>query len=107
MSKTDPFSDTQNEMLLAAKGIGHSARIAIIPYLLRTNTCVIDDLTQELAHATISQHLRTLKDIGVIQGTVEDSRMSSCIDSARWAEIQPQFIELFNRFEAPPPDGWC
>ena len=109
VTKTDLFSDVQNEMALAAKAFAHPARIAIIQYLLRTNTCINGDLVQELglAQATISQHLRALKDIGVIQGTIEGSRMSYCIDPARWSEIKGQFDELFNQLEAPSPDGCC
>ena len=109
VTKTDLFSDVQNEMALAAKAFAHPARIAIIQYLLRTNTCINGDLVQELglAQATISQHLRALKDIGVIQGTIEGSRMSYCIDPARWVEIKGQFDELFNQLEAPSPDGCC
>lgn len=60
LSNTDLFSDTQNGMVLTAKAIGHFARIAITPYLLRTNTCVIDDLMQELAQGAISEHLWAL-----------------------------------------------
>lgn len=108
VTKTDLFSDIQNEIAVAAKAFAHPARVAIIQYLLRTNACVNGDLVHELglAQATISQHLRELKDIGIIQGTIEGSRISYCINPMRWNEIKTQFNEIFNQF-ASPSQGEC
>ena len=82
VTKTDLFTEAQNEIALAAKAFAHPARVAIIQYLLRSDTCINGDLVQELglAQATISQHLRELKDIGIIQGTIEGSRVNYCIN---------------------------
>lgn len=109
VTKTELFSDLQNDLAMAAKAFAHPARIAIIQYLLRTNACINGDLVQELglAQATISQHLRELKDIGVIQGTIEGSRVSYCINPVRWSEIKGQFIEIFDQFNPPLTDGCC
>ena len=73
VTKTDLFSDTQNGLATAAKAFAHPARIAIIQHLLKSNACINGDLVQELglAQATISQHLRELKDIGIIQGRLD------------------------------------
>ena len=105
VTKTDLFSDTQNEIALAAKAFSHPARVAIIQCLLKANACINGDLVQEvgLAQATISQHLRELKDIGIIQGTIEGSRINYCINPERWAEIKEQFNELFDQYM----DGTC
>ena len=105
VTKTDLFSDTQNGIALAAKAFSHPARVAIIQCLLKANACINGDLVQEvgLAQATISQHLRELKDIGVIQGTIEGSRINYCINPVRWAEIKKQFNELFDQYM----DGNC
>lgn len=109
VTKTALFSDVQNEIAVAAKAFAHPARVAIIQYLLKANACINGDLVQELglAQATISQHLRELKDIGIIQGAIEGSRVSYCINPVRWAEIKGQFNEIFNQFEAPTPHGCC
>lgn len=109
VTKTDLFSDVQNEIAVAAKAFAHPARVAIIQYLLKSNACINGDLVQELglAQATISQHLRELKDIGIIQGTIEGSRISYCINPVRWAEIKDQFNEIFNQFEAPLTGDCC
>jgi len=98
VTKTNLFSEEQNSMATAAKAFAHPARVAIIQHLLKTNACVNGDFVQELglAQATISQHLRELKDIGVIQGTIDGARVSYCINPVRWNEIKNQFIELFD-----------
>lgn len=78
VTKSDLFSDLKNDIAIAAKAFANPARVAIIHYLLKANTCINGDLVQELglAQATISQHLRELKDIGIVQGTIEGSRVS-------------------------------
>jgi predicted transcriptional regulator len=109
ITKTDLFTEQQNDIAIAAKAFSHPARVAIIQHLLEANSCINGDLVQELglAQATISQHLRELKDIGIIKGTVEGVRMCYCINPAKWSEIQNQFNEIFNRFEAPTSGDCC
>lgn len=104
VTKKNLFTEVQNDIAKAAKAFAHPARVAIIDYLLKTNACVNGDLVHEfgLAQATISQHLRELKEIGIIQGTIEGASVSYCINPTRWEEIKTQFNEIFNRFTAPP-----
>lgn len=108
VTRTDLFSEAQNQIALAAKAFDHPARVAIIQYLLRSNACINGDLVQELglAQATISQHLRELKDIGIIQGTIDGSRVSYCINPVRWQEIKSQFDEMFNQYN-PAQNDCC
>ena len=109
VTKTDLFTDVQNEIAIAAKAFANPARVAIIQYLLKSNACINGDLVQELglAQATISQHLRELKNIGLIQGTIEGSRISYCINPARWEEIKGEFNEIFNQFDTPSSGDCC
>lgn len=109
VTKKDLFSETQNDLALAAKAFAHPARVAIIQFLLKSNSCINGDLVNELglAQATISQHLRELKDIGIIQGTIEGTRVNYCIDPQRWEEIKRTFNGLFESFEAPSCDTNC
>lgn len=109
VTKKDLFTEAQNGIAMAAKAFAHPARVAIIQYLLKTNACINGDLVQELglAQATISQHLRELKDIGIIQGTIEGSRVSYCINPVRWREIKDQFNGIFNQFEDPSAERCC
>jgi predicted transcriptional regulator len=109
ITKTDLFSDVQNDIALAAKAFAHPARVAIVQCLLEANACINGDLVKELglAQATISQHLRELKDIGIIQGTIEGSRMNYCINRERWEEIREQFDTLFGQYRPSPSDDCC
>ncbi len=109
VTKSDLFTDTQNELALAAKGLAHPARIAIIEYLLKTNSCINGDLVNELglAQATISQHLRELKDIGIIQGTIEGTRVNYCINPQRWKIIREKFNQFFGKFNDPSTVDCC
>lgn len=102
VTKSNLFSDSQNEIANIAKAFAHPARIAIIQYLLKTNACINGDLVQELglAQATISQHLRELKDTGIIQGTIEGARLNYCINNTRWNEIKNIFNELFDQYQS-------
>lgn len=101
ISKTELFSDKQNELATVAKVFAHPARIAIIEYLLKLKACANSELIEELglAQATISQHLRELKDIGIIKGSVQGARISYCINPERWSEVQSMFQRLFQQFE--------
>lgn len=109
VTKTELFTDAQNDIALAAKAFAHPARVAIIEYLLKANACINGDLVEELglAQATISQHLRELKDIGIIDGSIEGSRVNYCINAPRWDEIKDQFNAIFEQFKSPSGDDCC
>lgn len=106
ITKTDLFTREQNELALMAKAFGHPARIAIIQYLLKANQCINGDLVQELglAQATISQHLKELKSLGIIQGTVEGTAMCYCINRETWERIATSFTSLFDQYN---PSSTC
>ena len=103
VTRTDLFTEEQNEISKIAKALAHPARVAIIDYLLKSNACINGDLVEELglAQATISQHLKELKNIGIIQGTIEGVSVSYCIHPQRWQELKNLFLGLFDQFNAP------
>lgn len=72
LTKSDLFTKAQNDMANMAKAVAHPARIAILQYLIKKNACVTGDLVSELglAQATTSQHLKELKNAGIIQGRI-------------------------------------
>lgn len=109
VTRTDLFSDVQNDIAITARAFSNPARVAIIQHLLSANACINGDLVNELglAQATISQHLRELKEVGIIQGTIEGTRISYCINPKRWEEIRNQFSELFNSYTAPAMGDCC
>lgn len=96
ITKTALFTKKQNEIASMAKALAHPARIAILQYLVKKNACVCGDLVDELglAQATTSQHLKELKNAGLIQGTIEGVSVCYCINPKVWNEYR----ELFNNF---------
>jgi DNA-binding transcriptional ArsR family regulator len=100
LTKTENFTVEQNELATIAKALGHPARIAIIQHLLKINSCICGDLVDEIALAqpTISRHLKELKAIGIIKGTIEGTSVNYCIDADKWREIQALFNGLFDTF---------
>lgn len=97
LTKDEIFTKEQNYFASIAKVLGHPARIAIIQNILKKNTCICGELVDEigLAQATISQHLKELKRIGIIQGTIEGTKVCYCINTRKWKEMQQQFEKLF------------
>ena len=96
-TKTDLFTKEQNELATMAKAIGHPARVAILQQLIKTNACICGDLVDELglAQPTISQHLKELKNAGIIQGTVEGTSVCYCINPKVWKQYRQFFNEFF------------
>ncbi len=101
ITKTNLFTEKQNQMALMAKVFAHPARIAILEHLVKSNACINGDLVMELglAQATISQHLKELKSLGLIQGTVEGASMSYCINGQVWLEVKKAFDDLFSGYK--------
>ena len=108
VTRSDLFTDEQNEIASLAKAFGHPARVAILMHLLKSNTCINSDLVQELglAQATISQHLRELKTMGIIVGNIEGVSVNYCISAKRWIEVKELFEGLFQQFNCDP-DSCC
>lgn len=100
ITKTDLFTAEQNEIAALAKAIAHPARVAILQYLLSANACINSDLVKELglAQATISQHLKELKEIGLIKGTIEGVSMNYCINKDKWKITQNLFNQVFESY---------
>ena len=95
-SKTMLFSDKQNELASIAKVLGHPARIAIIEHLIKVDSCICGDIVDELglAQSTISQHLREIRSIGILQGNIEGKSVCYCLDKERWEQLRSRF-EIF------------
>ena len=96
ITKSEIFTPQQNQIATIAKAFGHPARIAILQHLFKINSCICGDLVDVigLAQPTISQHLKELKNLGIITGTVEGTSVCYCIDQKYWKEP----ASLFNLF---------
>ena len=100
LTKTEIFTGKQNRIADLAKAFAHPARVAILQMLIAKKTCVCGDLVGELnlAQATVSQHLKELKRIGIIQGEINPPRVCYCINPPVWEEAQHAFGALFDTF---------
>ena len=80
-----------------AKALGHPTRIAIMQFLIKQQSCYFGEINEELpiAKATVSQHLKELKDAGLIQGEIETPKVKYCINRENWALAKQMFNKFF------------
>ncbi len=95
-TKTEHFTEKQNQIATIAKALGHPARIAIIEYLLKVNECICGDIVNELplAQPTVSQHLKELKNAGLIKGNIEGNAICYCIDELTFDILNAYFSNI-------------
>lgn len=105
-TKTDFFTEQQNELAVLTKALGHPARIAIIEYILKVDSCICGAIVNELplAQPTISQHLKELKNAGLIKGTIEGNAVCYCIDENGFEKIKGFFKHVTLHIEKKNTD---
>jgi ArsR family transcriptional regulator len=96
--KNKAYSLKQEQLARYAKALGHPARIAIMNFLASRDSCYFGNIYDELpiAKATVSQHLKELKDAGLIQGEIEAPKVKYCINRANWETAKQLFGEFFS-----------
>jgi DNA-binding transcriptional ArsR family regulator len=94
------ISNDQKKLARYAKAMGHPIRIYVLELLSNQSCCYSGDLSEILpiVKSTLSQHLKELKDAGLIQGEIEAPRIKYCLNKENWAEAQ----ELFKKFLKDP-----
>lgn len=107
-TKTAHFTDRHNEIATLAKALGHPARVAIIDYLLKVDACICGDIVNELplAQPTISQHLKELKNAGIIKGEIEGNSICYCIDEKNWNKFHKILDVFFDKYK-PRKNNCC
>lgn len=105
-TKTEHFTDKQNAIATLAKALGHPARVAIIDYLLKVDACICGDIVNELplAQPTVSQHLKELKNAGLIKGDIEGNTICYCIDEKSFDKLQSYFANISTKLEKKKKD---
>jgi ArsR family transcriptional regulator, arsenate/arsenite/antimonite-responsive transcriptional repressor len=100
-TKTENFTDKQNGIATLIKALGHPARIAILEYLIKVDTCICGDIVDELplSQPTVSQHLKELKTAGLIKGTIEGNSICYCINEKTITKLQDYFTLISNKLE--------
>lgn len=102
ITRTDIFSEDINKAAQLAKAFAHPARLTILRHLISSRTCIVNDLVDivGLSQPTISQHLKELKNIGLIKGEIEGPRVCYCINETVWDEMKQIFSELFELYDS-------
>ena len=95
-TKTEHFTDAQNALANLAKALGHPARVAIVEYLLEVDACICGDIVNQLplAQPTVSQHLKELKNAGLIKGSIEGTSICYCLNEAALHQLRTYFTTM-------------
>ena len=106
LAKTEEFTIKENQLANYARALAHPARIAILNLLIKKQSCICGDIVLELplSQSTVSQHLKELKEIGLIKGDIDGPKVCYCIDQREWEKAQSQFTKLFASFK---PEKSC
>ena len=102
-TKQNEFDTAEVELAQWAKAIGHPARIAILKVLAEKDTCICGEIVDvlPLAQATVSQHLKVLKEVGIVQGTLDGPRSCYCLDNNFIKRMQDGFGAFFENLFKP------
>jgi DNA-binding transcriptional ArsR family regulator len=100
-TKSHIFTLRDNKLAGYAKALGHPARISILKLLIKKQACICGDIVDELSlsQSTISQHLKALKDAGLIKGTIDGPRVCYCINEKAWGLIRESLNQLFDSYK--------
>ncbi len=100
-TKSYEFSVKENKLAKYTKALGHPARIAILKLLATKATCQCGDIVEELplSQSTVSQHLKELKEAGLIKGEIDGARVCYCIDPKEWKAAQAVINQLFDSYK--------
>lgn len=93
------YTEEQEKLARFAKAMGHPARIAILQFLASQECCFFGDIHEELpiAKATVSQHLKELKEAGLIQGEIETPKVKYCINKENWETAKKMFADFLGQ----------
>ncbi len=100
LTKTEEFTIKQNKIAKYAKALSHPARVAILELLIKKQSCICGDIVEELplSQSTVSQHLKELKEAGLIKGDIEGAKVCYCIDEKEWENAKSYLNNVFNAF---------
>ena len=100
-TKSAAFGISENQQAKYAKALAHPARIAILKLLAQKQTCVCGDIVEELplSQSTVSQHLKELKEAGLIQGEISGVKVCYCINAKEWKAAQAWLNQLFDSYK--------
>lgn len=97
LTKKAIFTTEQNDLAMLMKAVAHPARIAILQYVFKHQDCICGSIVDEigLAQATISQHLKELKNAGLIKGEISGTSVCYCIHQENWSKAKEEMLAFF------------
>lgn len=100
-AKSEEFSVKDNRIATYAKALAHPARVAILKLLIQRQACICGDIVDELplSQSTVSQHLKELKEAGLIKGDISGVKVCYCIDDEELTKAKTALEELFTSYE--------
>lgn len=100
-TKSEEFSVKDNRIAAYAKALAHPARVAILKLLINREACICGDIVDELplSQSTVSQHLKELKEAGLIKGDISGVKVCYCIDDEELTKAKNALQELFASYE--------
>lgn len=101
LTKTEEFTIKENKIAAYAKALAHPARVAILLFLIKKQSCICGDIVNELplSQSTVSQHLKELKASGLIKGDIDGARVCYCIDEKEWNNAKSYLLNLFSSYD--------
>ena len=99
-TKTEEFTIKDNKIAKYAKALAHPARVAILQLLIKKQACICGDIVEELplSQSTVSQHLKELKEAGLIKGDIDGAKICYCIDEKEWGIARGYLETLFGSY---------
>ena len=99
-TKTEEFTIKDNKIAKYAKALAHPARVAILQLLIKKQSCICGDIVDELplSQSTVSQHLKELKEAGLIKGDIDGVKICYCIDEKEWENAKQYLDSLFTSY---------
>ena len=99
-TKAEEFTLKDNKIAAYAKALAHPARVAILQLLIKKQSCICGDIVEELplSQSTVSQHLKELKEAGLIKGDIEGVKVCYCIDEKEWENARVYLGQLFESY---------
>ena len=108
IARTDEFTLRDNKIARYAKALSHPARVAIMRLLIARQSCICSEIVEELplSQSTVSQHLKELKEAGLIKGDIDGPRICYCVDPAEW-KLVSKYLNEFLTLDPSKGPGCC
>lgn len=101
LTKAEEFTVNDNRVSKYANALSHPARVAILKFLIKKQSCICGDIVDKLplSQSTVSQHLKELKAAGLIKGEIEGKKVCYCIDEKEWKLAEKYLKDLFSAYQ--------